>query len=82
MLVLLSGRHFKVYFIRNLTSITRKKCRRKLLGDQTTRAFIIQISPLISDNDVSEREEGDGRRIQEGAETLGKALPEGEHIVL
>ena len=39
-------------------------------------------SRCIADYDVSEGEEGDGRRLQEGAETVGEALPEGEGHIL
>ena len=47
-----------------------------LLSDkQTTQSF-----PQIADNDVSKREEGDGRRVQEGTETVGETLRKGEQL--
>ena len=49
---------------------------------QTTRSSLKYLLQCIADNDVSKREEGDGRRVQEGAETVGEALPEGEHSFL
>ena len=51
-----------------------------LTSKPLNHSFVFLSNSLcIADNDDSQREEGDGRRLQEGAEAVGEALRQGEY---